>query len=346
VALEVRGLDRGAAQEPRAQLVDHRLVGPARALVGGGRRRRWRRGDGGGGGRVAVALVGVGVGVVIRQLTGGGAALELGGQRGRDQRAGERGQLVGELGDGAVERRVGIVVGHAGVPNSVAWVERVIVTSTKPPISPTPAGRMTVFQSSVRPASSAALRLLGPWTSTRARRPTWAANTSAEMRSCVATISASRRCLTSSGTSSLQLARGVGDAAVAVAEHEGAVEADLAHQREGVLVVGLGLAAEADHEVGAESARPGMAARSLRDQRQELGAGVAALHGLEHGVGAGLGRQVHVGADLRLGGHDGDQLVGEVDRVGAGEADRARCRRPGPARAAGRRRTRPPRRRS
>ena len=113
-----------------------------------------------------------------------------------------------------------------------------------------------------------------------------------------------------------ELAGGVGDAAVAVAEHEGAIELDLAHEREGLLMIGLGLAAEADHEVGAEG-EAGHGGAQLGDEGEVLAAGVAALHGAEHGVAAGLGREVDVVADLAIG-VGGGRAGGPPSRAPAG----------------------------
>ena len=118
----------------------------------------------------------------------------------------------------------------------------------------------------------------------------------------------------------LELAGRVGDGAVAVLEHEGRVEAHRLHERQGLRVVLLGLAAKADHQIGAQG-DVGHRRAQLGHELEELRPRVAPAHALEHRVRAHLGREVHVGADLGLLGQGRDDRVGEVDGVGARESN-------------------------
>jgi hypothetical protein len=84
--------------------------------------------------------------------------------------------------------------------------------------------------------------------------------------------------------------------AAGVLEGEGAGEARGLDDAQGVLEVGVGLAGEADDDVGGDGG-VGQAARTRSRMPEEALAAVAAAHRLEHRVGARLQRHVQAGAD-------------------------------------------------
>ena len=105
-----------------------------------------------------------------------------------------------------------------------------------------------------------------------------------------------------------------------VDEREGAVEADLLGDRERLLEVGLGLAREADDDVGGDRAVRDV----LADQRhavEEALARVGAAHPLQHRRGARLQRQVDVLAHARQLGVGADDVLLHVGGVRARVAD-------------------------
>ena len=95
-----------------------------------------------------------------------------------------------------------------------------------------------------------------------------------------------------------------------------------ADQVDGLLEVGLGLAAEADDEIAGH----GRVRNHFADSRQHFaveGGGVAPLHPPQDGLRAALGRNVQVGRDLRQIAHRLQQIVGHVPRVIGDELDAA-----------------------
>ncbi len=85
-------------------------------------------------------------------------------------------------------------------------------------------------------------------------------------------------------------------------------------------MVRVGLAGKSRQHVGRQR-ELGHGRAQAADDAAEVVDRVAAAHPLEHDIGAGLQRQVDVLADLRLVRDRGDDVVGEVDRVGRREAD-------------------------
>ena len=101
-------------------------------------------------------------------------------------------------------------------------------------------------------------------------------------------------------------------------EGERVVEPDLAHQRERLLELVVGLAGEADDDVRRDG-EVGDGGPQALDDLEILLAGVASQHPLEHPRASALRRQVYVlahGPDLR---HGRDDAVREVVGVWAGE---------------------------
>ena len=121
----------------------------------------------------------------------------------------------------------------------------------------------------------------------------------------------------------LDLARQLGGgrvAALRVAEDEGVIEADLAHQLAGGGVILLGLAGKADDDIGGDGdVRAGGA--DAADELEIFLRRVGAMHRLEDAVGAGLQREMDVLDELRQPGEGLDQIVPEADGMRRGEAD-------------------------
>ena len=114
--------------------------------------------------------------------------------------------------------------------------------------------------------------------------------------------------------------RGAGPARID--EGEALVEAHVLDQLHGLLEVGVGFAGEPDDEVRAD--RNVRAHRAqLADLLLELQGGVAALHRAQYAIAARLHRQVQVVGQLRHVAVGLHQRVGELQRVGGGEADPA-----------------------
>ena len=105
-----------------------------------------------------------------------------------------------------------------------------------------------------------------------------------------------------------------------VGEHEGRIEAGLFDHLQGPLELGLGLAGEADDDVGGDSQVGKRLAQPLH-QVEELLAGIAALHAGQDLIVAGLQGKVDVLADRRVGRHGLDHPRGEPGRVRRGEAE-------------------------
>ena len=105
-----------------------------------------------------------------------------------------------------------------------------------------------------------------------------------------------------------------------VDERERAVEADLLDHLERLAEVVLGLAGEADDDVGAEG-DVGDRGAHAGDEVEVALAGVGAAHRLEDARRAGLERQMDVLADGVALGDRGDHRLAEVLRVRAREAD-------------------------
>ena len=114
--------------------------------------------------------------------------------------------------------------------------------------------------------------------------------------------------------------RGLGARARRVDERERAVVADLLDHLERLAEVVLGLAGEADDDVGAER-EVGDRRAHLLGEREIALARVRAAHRLEDPRRAGLERQVHVLAHRVALGDRGDHRLAEVLRVRAREAD-------------------------
>ena len=114
---------------------------------------------------------------------------------------------------------------------------------------------------------------------------------------------------------------GVGGSAWAggIFEDEGVFELGIAEEIEGELVVGVGFAWEAADDVGAEEG----IWEDLSDAGEEVAVlvdGVAAVHGFEDAVGAGLDGEVDVLADAGAGGDGVEDVVAEVAGEGGDEA--------------------------
>ena len=84
--------------------------------------------------------------------------------------------------------------------------------------------------------------------------------------------------------------------------------------------MGVGLAGEADHHVGADGAVGDLRGDAL-DPLGIVGAGVAATHALEYVVIAALQGHVEVAADLGRGGGEVDERVAEIARFDGIEAN-------------------------
>src|SRR4029453_13355373 len=91
------------------------------------------------------------------------------------------------------------------------------------------------------------------------------------------------------------------------------------YQVEGVAEVGLGLAGEADDDVGGEGEPGDGGARAAQDP-EVAAAAVAAAHEPQDPVGAGLQREVDVLAQGPAGGHGPEQVPAGVPGVGGGPA--------------------------
>src|SRR5262245_2898048 len=93
----------------------------------------------------------------------------------------------------------------------------------------------------------------------------------------------------------------------AIFKGEGAGKANAADEGQGVFEVGIGLAGEADNNVGGES---DVGPRSA-DALHELGivvSRVLAVHGGKDAVGARLKRKMQIGHELRLIGVERDEI--------------------------------------
>ena len=193
-------------------------------------------------------------------------------------------------------------------------------TSTRLPGALVPA-KLTVVLRRVRPRSTEGSVRLGPFDehlfdaadplqrSALRNRDCWTTSTSRSIRSF----------LTSSGTWSGHRRR-FGSLPRRVDERERAVVGDLLDDLERLLEVLLGLAREADDDVGRQ--------REVRDRGAELVhepqvalAAVGAPHRLEDAGRARLQRQVRVLADRVALRHRGDHVAAEVLRMRAREAD-------------------------
>ena len=105
----------------------------------------------------------------------------------------------------------------------------------------------------------------------------------------------------------------------AVLEREGGDIAGVVEQAQRVGEIGLALAGEADDEVAGQRDIGPRGADAL-DQSQIVGGGVAAVHGGEDAVGAGLHRQMQIGhqrIEIAMG---GDEIVVHVARMAGGVA--------------------------
>ena len=91
-------------------------------------------------------------------------------------------------------------------------------------------------------------------------------------------------------------------------------------QSDGVFEVAVGLAGEADDDVGGER-DVALGGLGPGDALEVPVAGVLALHGLEDGGAAGLDGEMDVVAEGGDGVDDVDDVAGEVARVRGGEAD-------------------------
>src|ERR1035438_4148222 len=85
------------------------------------------------------------------------------------------------------------------------------------------------------------------------------------------------------------------------------------------LEIGGGLAGEAYHHVGAHGAIRHQGAR-LRDAVRVVPRTVLAMHAPQDAVAAGLQRRVYVAGDAGGGGHEAQQVVGEIHRLHGTEA--------------------------
>ena len=142
--------------------------------------------------------------------------------------------------------------------------------------------------------------------------------------------SSTRRSMRSTLTAVRKLAvhrRGLGAAARREDEGEGAVVADLVDHLERLLEVGLGLAREADDDVGGDRA-VGNVLADLRHAVEVALAVVGAAHPLEDPARARLQRQVDVLAERRQLGVGADHVLAHVLRVRARVADAVDSRRP------------------
>ena len=113
---------------------------------------------------------------------------------------------------------------------------------------------------------------------------------------------------------------GGGAGAGGVAEHEGAVEAELFHAREGAFELFFGLAGEADDDVGGE-ADVGDRFAELFDDLAEGFNAVEPFHPFKEVVVAGLERHVTVLHHLGSIFDDLDEVGFEIAGVGGGVAD-------------------------
>ena len=114
--------------------------------------------------------------------------------------------------------------------------------------------------------------------------------------------------------------RGLGALPRRVDEREGTVVADLLDRRQRLLEVLLGLAGEADDQVGRERQIRDRGSQLLHEAQVALPR-VGAPHRLQNARRAGLERQVRVLADGLALGHRPDHGRAEILRVRAGEAD-------------------------
>src|SRR5690606_26133227 len=92
----------------------------------------------------------------------------------------------------------------------------------------------------------------------------------------------------------------------------------LTYDVQGGLEVLLGLAGEADDDVGGDRGVRDQLAYAVEDA-EELLLAVRATHRLEHRVGAGLQRHVQLRHHVGGLGHGDDDVVGELGRVRRGE---------------------------
>ena len=112
-----------------------------------------------------------------------------------------------------------------------------------------------------------------------------------------------------------QLSRGSAGP-LGVLEGERARETGRSHHVERGGEVGLGLAGEADDDVGGDGGVGDRGAYPIDDPQVALGP-VAATHPAKHVVGTGLQRHVQGRTDVGRLGHRRDDVVGEVARVRA-----------------------------
>ena len=105
-----------------------------------------------------------------------------------------------------------------------------------------------------------------------------------------------------------------------VAERERAREPGLAHQVQGAGEVLLGLAREADDDIGRDGGVRDAGPDPVQDGQVAVPA-VGPAHGLQDPVRARLQRHVQAGHDVRGPGHRVDDVVGEVPGMRGGESD-------------------------
>ena len=210
-------------------------------------------------------------------------------------------------------------------PASVVEVAPVISTSTSSPGAAVPS-KLTVLLWRVRPRSLVGSVRLGPSTRTSIVRPTKRCARSRARRWTSSTSRSIRSRLTGCGSWSGQVG-GLGPAARREDEREGAVVADLLDDLERLGEVRLGLAREADDDVGGERA----VGHVLADQRDAVHVALAvvgAAHRLQHPARARLQRQVDVLAE-RAAARRGRGSRPRACPWGAGSCSGcARCRRP------------------
>lgn len=115
------------------------------------------------------------------------------------------------------------------------------------------------------------------------------------------------------------LARGQCAGTLGVFEHKCRVESRHAHQFERLPEILLAFIVESGKEVGGNAAVGYSLAYSLNTPHVPL-AGVLAVHGLQHAVGARLHRQMDVVADIGMRGNDGDGVVRHIFGMRGGEA--------------------------
>ena len=109
-----------------------------------------------------------------------------------------------------------------------------------------------------------------------------------------------------------------------VFENEGVVERGLAKKGTGLLKVVLGLAGEADNDVGGDGDVGHGVAQTAEGVKVGF-AGVTAAHGFEDGVGAGLHGQVKVVAELGKRAEGAEKFVGATGGMAREEAEAAKA---------------------